>query len=99
MRIMDVRINENLMHAKDKPKVVFLPRWFTVRVMQHFQTSTDSITQPCHCGIPYPERGGEVAQVTESAASNQLNDFCVLGFFSDSGKVTEENKICNFLVQ
>lgn len=35
--ILDVRINENLMHTKDKPKLVFLPEGFTARAMQHFR--------------------------------------------------------------
>lgn len=57
MRILDVRIKENLIHAKDKPKLVFLPGGFTAGVMQQFQTSSDAITWLCHCNISYPERG------------------------------------------
>lgn len=44
MRILDVRNNENLMHAKDKPRLEFLPGGFTARAMQQFQTSSDAIT-------------------------------------------------------
>lgn len=68
MWVLDVRINENLMHAKDKPKLGFLPGGFTARVMQQFQTSSDAITWLCRCNISYPERGGEKALTTESVA-------------------------------
>lgn len=68
MRMLDVRINENLMHAKDKPELVFLPGGFTVRVMQQFQTSSDAITWIYHCKISCPVRVNEKTLKTESVA-------------------------------
>lgn len=64
MRILDVRNNENLMHAKDKPTLEFLPGGFTARPMQQFQTSSDAITCLYRCNISYPERGGEMTLIT-----------------------------------
>lgn len=81
------------MHAKDKPTLEFLPGGFTASPMQQFQTSSDAITCLCRCNISYPERGGEITLITESVAFKEL-----FFSFSNSGKVTEENKICNFLV-